>query len=120
MTIKRVALAAGLLAASTALAGCADGYGRYNRYGYGYGYNTGYYGQGYGRGYSPSWYDGYYGNIYDGYWDRGGYFYYRVDRRDGWRRDDGRHFRRGDHPGRGWNQWHGRGGRHHDRDHDGD
>ena len=71
----------GILAAVAAvglLAGCASGPG------YGAQVAVGY----------DGWYDDYYGPIYDGYW-RGNVFFFR-DRDDRpFRRDDGRHFRRG-------------------------
>lgn len=110
----------GLALAVVPLAGCYDDYG----YGYGYSrpysYSHSYYPRGYG------WYDGYYGPVYDGYWGGGGIYYYRMHDRDRWRRDEGRHFRRGDRPGDNWQRWdrdrrrdgdHDR-GRGHDRDDD--
>lgn len=113
--MKRALILAGMaLATAVPLAGCVDDYG------YGYGYSRPYsYSHYYPGGYG--WYDGYYGSVYDGYWGNGGTYYYRMDRDDRWRRDDGRHFRYGrDNPGNGWRRWDrdNRRGRHHDHDND--
>ena len=58
---------------------------------------TGYHRDGYRGGYYSGaytgYYDGYYGPYNGGYWAGDGWFYYR-DGSGGYRRDDGRHFRR--------------------------
>ena len=64
--------------AAALLCGCAEGYG----YGYGGPAVVAY----------DGYYDDYYGPIYDGYWDSGA-FYYRNHEGEGFRRDDGQHFR---------------------------
>lgn len=110
----RSAMMAGLVLAAVPLAGCADGYYG-DRYGYGRPYHSSSY---HPRSYG--WYDGYYGAIYRGYWGRGGFYYYRLHARDHWRRDDGRHFRRGDRPHGKWRRWDRDDRRDHDHDHDDD
>lgn len=115
--MTRAMMLAGLVVGSAALAGCASDYGRYGYYG---GYDYGYSRPSYSRSYYPSsygWYDGYYGRVHSGYWGQGGIYYYRTHERDRWRRDDGRHFRRGDGPGGNWQRW-DRDDRDHHRDHD--
>lgn len=91
---RRIMLGA-LVLAVLPLAGCYD-----DDYGYG---RPGYYSHHYPGGYG--WYDGYYGRIYGGYWNRDGFYYYRIGPRDRWRRDDGRHFRRGERPDDHWQRW---------------
>lgn len=73
-----------LVLAGVPLAGCVtdDYYG-----------GSSYYGSRYYGSHSAPWYDNHYGSIYDGYWGDGGYYHYRLNNRDRWRRDDGRHFR---------------------------
>lgn len=81
MQIRSLMLAP-LALAVLPLSGCADDYGYHRGY-VGYRAYPVYYG----------WYDGFYGPVYDGYWGEGGYYYYRMNRHDRWRRDDDRHFR---------------------------
>ncbi len=117
--MTRKIMLAGLVLGATTLAGCASDYGRYGRsygnYDYGYGYGQ----QSYYPG-SYGWYDGYYGQVHSGYWDQGGTYYYRLNERDRWRRDDARHFRRGDRPHGNWQRWDRDDRRDHHRDGRGD
>lgn len=102
--MTKAMMLAGLVAGSAALAGCANDYGRYGYGGYDYGYARPAYSSSYYPG-SYGWYDGYYGRVHSGYWGQGGVYYYRMSPRDQWRRDDARHFRRGERPGGNWQRW---------------
>jgi len=86
--MRRLMLAAGVVAILGGLAACADD---------DYAYHRGYVGADVAyEGPAPVGYDGfyddYYGPFYDGYWGNDGFYYYSTGEGRGYHRDTGHHF----------------------------